>query len=108
MRGPDGACRRPSGGAGPLVQPFVPLKPKPLPAAVLARAPTQPVDIKLSASRHDCALNPQAREILLGVHTLPHGSYQLTAVVGSAEVDLCIYSYPRSGAFALQKACLAP
>ena len=71
------------------------LQPKPLPAAVLSWAPTQPVEIKLNGSRSECNLNRQAREIVLGTQTLPHGSYQLTAIVGSTELDLCIYSCPR-------------
>ena len=71
---------------------------------MLHRAPTQPVDIKLSASRRsECTLPQQAREMLLGVETLPHGSYQLTAVVRGTEMDLCLYSSRTRQTLALQK-----
>ena len=98
---PNGLCagrQRACGSGGRSVS----LLPKPLPAAVLERTPTPPVELLVGASFNSCYLSWRAREVL-GVTALPHGNYELTAVAGIAEIDVSLYANPPNN-FCLRKA----
>ena len=71
------------------IQPHLPLKPQPLPSAVLQRAPTLPVDVVLSSNK-GCCLRQEARNTLLGPQPLPHGSYAVRVVANDLQMNICI------------------